>query len=109
MPISCTELQVQVGALKLYGLSQLMLLAAAAAEARPVHAVANPSAGGTALSTAGAAVAHRAAGKVRKPPAGQVLEAVAWMPEKVGGNRTGGGLGSEVCLMFKVTCNDWCT
>lgn len=101
MPISCTELQVQVGALKLYGLSQLMLLAAAAAEARPAHAVANPSAGGAALSTAGAAVAHRPASKVRKLPAGQVLEAVAWMPEKVGGWESHRWrLGSGVCLMF---------
>jgi hypothetical protein len=84
VPISCTELQVQVGALKLYGLSQLLLLAAAAAEGRPAHAGASTSAGGAAVSTAGAAVARRPAGKSRKPPAGQVLEAVAWMPEKVG-------------------------
>lgn len=84
VPISCTELRLQVGALKLYGLSQLMLLAAAAAKAKP--AAAKLSAGGTAGSMGGdgAAAVRRPAGKGSKPPAGKVLAAVAWMPEKVG-------------------------
>lgn len=89
MPVSCSELRVQVGAVKLHGLSQLMLLAAAAAEARPMPHGSPPSAGGAARGVeqggaASSAPAHRPlSSRHRQPPAGRVLQAVAWMPEKV--------------------------
>jgi hypothetical protein len=93
VPISCTELQVQVGTLKLYGLSQLMLLAEAAAEARPLAAAKVSAAGAGSLGSDGPLVeVHRPAGKSSKPPAGKVLEAVAWLPEKVGYRQDRAGL-----------------
>lgn len=76
---------MQVGAVKLRGLSQLMLLAAAAAEVQP-RPGASLSAGGAAAGVeggAGALPARQPAAKHSKPPAGKVLGAVAWMPEKV--------------------------
>jgi hypothetical protein len=87
---------VQVGALKLYGLSQLMLLAAAAAEVRPLAAPKVSVAGaGSMGGDAPTVEGHGPAGKSIKPPAGKVLEAVAWLPEKVGST-----LGSAVMLLI---------
>lgn len=92
MPVSCSELRVQVGTVKLHGISQLMLLAAAATETRPLPTQGRMSAGGGAPGIeqdsaigASAQPARRPAGRHKQPPAGKVLQAVAWMPEKVRG------------------------
>lgn len=87
VPVSCTELVVQVGSLKCTGLSQLVLLAAAAAAAgaqgpsRRAYTSAGgaPAPASATLRPAGALRADRAS----KPPAVKVLTAVAWLPEKV--------------------------
>lgn len=83
-PVSCSELRVQVGMLKLTGLSQLLLLAAAAVEARPALAAAQVSGGGAA-SEAGTAPApgDKPATNSSMSPAGKVMQGVAVMPEKV--------------------------
>lgn len=88
MPVSCTELKVQVGLLKVHGLTQLMLLAAAAAEPHgAVHVGPLPSVGGAAVTSEGGRAAARPSAKPAvkssTAPASQVLKAVACMPEKV--------------------------
>lgn len=86
-PVSCSELRVQVGMLKLTGLSQLLLLAAAAVEARPALDAAQVSGGGAAVAASEAGTAPAPGGKPATnnsmPPAGKVLQGVALMPEKV--------------------------
>jgi hypothetical protein len=88
VPISCTELRVQVGATKLYGLSQLLLLAAAAKQPRPPQH-ARPSAQGAPAGAQGAERTQAVDGDRQhsKAPARSVLLAVAAMPEKVGGHK----------------------
>lgn len=105
MPVTCTELRVQVGTVKLTGLSQLVLMAAAAAAASKQNCVGSaqlavPQAP-TGPWTAPAAELPVQASTVPKQPAAVLLQVVALLPEKVSdtwlcGKQYCGGKGKQV-------------
>lgn len=97
LPISCTQLTLQVGMLKVAGASQLLLLAAAAAQAPtlPVqqrqprtsgvgdNQLAGQQEQAQAQSAGTAAAASKAAAGKHAQVAEQLLKAVALLPDKV--------------------------